>query len=231
MLFLRVSDLKPSRFQLSQLKPTFVGILAIFAIGLASVVLASPVFAHPGSGHSIPQTGFAAFMSGLIHPLTGFDHLAFIVALGLLASTVGRRGLAVPVLVIATVLVGAILPIAGTHLPALETVISASVLGLGLVLAWQRQPNLALIAGCAAIFGIFHGYAYGEFVAGASAGLFAGYYVGLTIAHGILGSLAYGAGQLLRSYRNDEAPNLGLRFAGFAICGVGMTLLSSLLLV
>ena len=231
MLFLRVSDLKPSRFQLSQLKPTFVGILAIFAIGLASVVLASPVFAHPGSGHSIPQTGFAAFMSGLIHPLTGFDHLAFIVALGLLASTVGRRGLAVPVLVIATVLVGAILPIAGTHLPALETFISASVLGLGLVLAWQRQPNLALIASCAAIFGIFHGYAYGELVAGASAGLLAGYYAGLTIAHVVLGFLAYGAGQLLRSYRNDEAPNLGLRFAGFAICGVGMTLLSSVVLV
>ncbi|MDY6936414.1 MAG: HupE/UreJ family protein [Cyanobacteriota bacterium] len=222
MLLLRVSQLKSSA-----LPQKLARTAAILTVGLAPLFIASPAFAHPSASHAIPTNPIEAFFSGITHPLTGFDHLAFVVALGLLASLVNRRSAAIPAVFFLTVIAGASLHLIGTHLPALEVVISASVLGLGLILAWQRQPNLALVVSCAAIFGLFHGYAYGEFVVGASAGLLVTYYIGLTLAQVALGLLAYASGQLLRDRSSEEAPYLSLRFAGFAICGIGMTLLSS----
>ncbi len=226
MLFLRFSNLK-----LSRLKQQLARTIALFAIGLTPLLLVSPAFAHPTAGDKIPANGFEAFLSGIFHPLTGFDHLAFVVALGLVASTVGRRGIAIPVVFFLTVFAGASLHLTGGNLPALELVISASVLGLGLMLVRKGAPNLTLVVSCAAIFGMFHGYAYGEFVVGAPASVSIVYYTGLTVAQAVLGWVAYAMGTLLRSNTDGEASHLWLRFSGFAICGIGMTLLSSVVLV
>ena len=49
-------------------------------------VLTSPVLAHHPVAGKVPANFFEGFLSGLAHPILGPDHVAFVVAAGLLAS-------------------------------------------------------------------------------------------------------------------------------------------------
>ncbi|MCL5444434.1 HupE/UreJ family protein, partial [Lactobacillus johnsonii] len=76
--------------------------------------------------------------SGLLHPLTGADHLLAMVAVGVWSAlAVGAGGgggvgvLRVPLAFVALMLVGAVLGLAGLALPAVEPMIAASLLVVG----------------------------------------------------------------------------------------------------
>ena len=56
------------------------------ALGFSLLVVASPAAAHHPLGGGVPSNFFEGFLSGLAHPVIGFDHLAFIVAIGLVAA-------------------------------------------------------------------------------------------------------------------------------------------------
>lgn len=126
------------------------------------------------SGVASAHTGQAGHLhglvSGFVHPFTGVDHLAAMLAVGLWSST--RRQQAVwqlPLVFLLTLLVGALLALAGLQLSAVEPMIAASVLALGLLLATRvHLPNrvaLGLIAG----FALFHGAAHGQELSGGAA--------------------------------------------------------------
>ncbi|UHL63550.1 HupE/UreJ family protein [Paralcaligenes sp. KSB-10] len=135
-----------------------VGIFSARALGLALVT--GVASAHPG--HEVSSN---MFLSGLIHPLTGFDHLFAMLAVGLwsaLAHKNLRQAAWTPVSFLCLLLAGAFMGIAGLRLPAVEPIITASVLVLGLLVA--SRLSLPTWAGAALVgfFAIFHGMAHGS---------------------------------------------------------------------
>jgi urease accessory protein len=117
---------------------------------------AAPALAHTGLEHA------TSFWSGVLHPLTGPDHVLAMVAVGLWAGVNGGRAVwAWPVAFVSVMLVGGALGMMGVTLPMVEPGILASVIVLGLlVLTAARVPVVvgALLVG---VFAVLHGYAHG----------------------------------------------------------------------
>lgn len=215
-------------FALGDLKARFGWQLAgAAAIVAAGTLLAQPALAHHPFGGSTPDSPLAAFLSGLGHPVIGLDHLAFIIAAGLMAAAMGR-GLSIPVSFVLASLLGTGVHLIGLALPVPELMISASVLGFGVLLALKRRPNHRVVTGLAAAAGLFHGYAYGEAIFGAQMGPLVAYLAGFAAIQTAIALGAYWIGRL--ATRIAEPRGLGLRFAGFVLCGVGATFVSTWLL-
>ena len=84
----------------------------LFVLCTVAACLAPAVaFAHPGPG---PYMGL---VPGFMHPLTGADHLLVMVAVGILAATLGGRALrALPLTFLAVMALGSVLGINGVGL-------------------------------------------------------------------------------------------------------------------
>ena len=118
--------------------------------------------AHAHPGH---EAG-ASFAAGALHPLTGFDHLLALVAVGLLAARMGGRArLVIPAAFLSSLLAGVALGFAGVQLDFVEPAIAASIVVCG-VLAWLPPRQLPVAtAALAALFAVFHGNAHGTEIA------------------------------------------------------------------
>ncbi|MBX6374986.1 MAG: HupE/UreJ family protein [Acetobacteraceae bacterium] len=175
------------------------------AAAAGAIVLGLPglAHAHHAMGGAIPSTGWQGFVSGLAHPVIGIDHLAFLLAAGVLAAGV-RRPVAVLALLSFVVAgaAGTLLHLAGVGLGPVEAVVALTALSAGLVLA--VAPDVRRIGGAGlviafAIAGLFHGHAYAEAVVGAQAGPIGAYLVGLAIVQAVLGlGVMEGARRLTR---------------------------------
>lgn len=112
-----------------------------WAVGLGAGIawLASgPAFAHHALGGRLPATGWEGFLSGLAHPVIGPDHLAFVVAIGLIAARQPWR-YGIPLGFVLAGLVGTGIHLAGWDpLGLTELVIASSVVLFGLLLAQSR---------------------------------------------------------------------------------------------
>lgn len=180
--------------------------------GLAAALIAGPAFAHPGHG----VDGFAA---GALHPITGLDHLLAMLAVGLWAGLVFRKAWWVwPATFIGFMLAGFAVAGLGAAFPAVETVIVASVIALGLATAIDLK--LPTLAGCAAIavFATAHGYAHGAEIAGASVLPFV---AGFALSTALL----YGAGVALSWLAVRHSGQALTRAAGFGIAAAGAVML------
>lgn len=204
-------------------------------LGLGSVVrlsiiisallgIAIPAYAHHPSGGEISATFLEGFLSGLGHPVVGFDHLVFVVSVGLLASTVAR-GYWIPLSFILTALVGTGLHLMLVDMPMVEVIISASVIASGILLAKLEKLNTAILVVLAGVAGLFHGYAYGEAIVGATAVPLAAYLLGFTLIQAIIALSAYKMVVIIKEH-SVARPDF-LRFAGFIAIGSGMTFLAS----
>ena len=157
---------------------------------LPFLLMPTMAFAHPGHpGHTAP------FTEGWMHPLGGVDHILAMVAVGLWAATsTDRRGLwALPLGFVAAMILGGVLGAAGVHLPAVEPMILASSVILGLAVALALRPSLGFALPVAALFGLFHGHAHGA--EGPAAGL-AAYAAGFVLATAALHLAGIGLGKL-----------------------------------
>lgn len=124
---------------------------------LAAALLPSAALAHPGHVHDEGQ-----FVHGLAHPVGGADHLLAMVALGLLAAQLcGRAVWALPLTFVAAMLGGGMLGAAGIALPAVEPMILASVVILGVLVAVAARLPMAALLPMVAAFGAAHGWAHG----------------------------------------------------------------------
>lgn len=189
--------------------------------GLSLLLVGAPAFAHHPFGGSAPVNAFEGFLSGLGHPVIGADHLAFVIAAGLLAA-VFNRGLLIPVAFVAASLLGTVVHLMSINLPAPEVIISTSVLLFGALLAMKKTLPAGVIAVLAAVAGLFHGYAYGEAVVGAEMTPLLAYLLGFaTIQMGIAAAI-----YRLTKRLDHEQGALNLRFAGFTLAGVGTAFLS-----
>ena len=165
---------------------------------IAAYALSTYAAAHPG--HEVDAHGIS-FMDGLLHPLTGLDHLAAMLAVGLwsaLSATSARRMWLAPVAFAGMLLVGALLGLNGLALPAVEPMIAASLLVMGLLVATRAKLPLAVTAGVVGVFAVFHGIAHGTELAGGGNGFAP--LLGMLVATIALHLAGVGLGLALRSH-------------------------------
>lgn len=184
---------------------------------LPCLALSTTAMAHTGAeAHS--------FIAGALHPMTGWDHLLAMLAVGLLAGRGGgRMRWWMPASFVAAMAAGAVLGANGVSVPLVEVGIACSLIAFGSALISQRPlraPMLVLTAG----FALFHGHAHGtEMGANFSA---VSYAVGFLLATALL----HAVGFLLTTQNLRPLQQAALlKWSGSAIAAVGMVSLGALL--
>ncbi len=150
-------------------------------------LLPLPALAHHPMGGTTPSTLWQGFASGIGHPVIGPDHLAFLVAAGVLAAALPLRSgvLAILAFVLGGFL-GSLVHLAGIGLGPVETVIAFSVLAAGVALLWNRLPA-TLLPVAFGIAGLFHGHAFAEAIIGAEQGVLVAYLAALALTQAGIG--------------------------------------------
>ncbi|MDE2372117.1 MAG: HupE/UreJ family protein [Burkholderiales bacterium] len=159
-------------------------------------------------------TGLAA---GLLHPVTGLDHVLAMVAVGLWGAVLGPPAIWVlPIAFPVAMAFGALLGMAGMPLPGVEIGIAISALVLGLLVTSRRRLPLPLALALVAAFAVCHGHAHGrELPAGGDALL---YSLGFVIATGSL----HAAGIALGALDRWPAGRVVVRLAGLGVASGGL---------
>lgn len=203
-----------------------VGIIAF--LGVLLFLATPPVLAHHPLGGKLPGNFFEGMMSGFGHPIIGFDHLAFVIASGLMAVGIAR-GILIPIAFMIATGIGAGIHLQGIDLPIPEIIIAASVVLFGVLLVIRQNKKLVinntlLISGLAALAGIFHGHAYGEGIFGAETTPLVAYLIGFTLIQLVISlGIYFLTNQVIKSI----AFKYITRFAGLAIASTGLVFLAS----
>lgn len=189
---------------------------ALFLI--AACAISTGASAHIGA--DISTHAHSGLLDGLLHPLTGLDHLAAMLAVGFWSALTARRLWTTPLAFAALLLVGALLGLSGIELPAVEPVIAASLLVLGLLVALRSRLPALLAAALVGGFAVFHGVAHGVELSGAA-------HIGAPLAGMLVATLAlHGIGLGLGLACRDKA--WLSRAAGAGVAAFGMTLLTQM---
>lgn len=177
------------------------------------------LFAHAGHDHA------DGFVHGLLHPLTGADHLVALLAVGLWAAMLGGRSVwLVPTAFLAMVVIGGFTGIVALDPFYIETGIVTSLLVLGLLIALAvRIPAWAAVL-VVGTFAAFHGLAHGAEMPFSASAL--EYGSGLVLASAAILACAVMMGLGLKSL----APLPVLRVSGAACALFGTALMIGLFL-
>lgn len=216
----------PRSISLRTLNP--IRLLTLFTV-LSVLLKSAPALAHHLMGGKTPTNFSEGFFSGLAHPVIGFDHFAFIVAVGLLAG-IKRKGILIAIAFVLSAMLGTGLHLMGTSLPEAELFISGSVLLFGILLALKDSPNTPLMMVLAALAGVCHGYAYGEAIFGASMTPLLAYLLGFTAIQMAIAVSVMMLSQSLSRRQDVSQPPLKVRSAGLVLCGIGAAFFSSQLI-
>ncbi|MGF1541189.1 MAG: HupE/UreJ family protein [Pleurocapsa sp.] len=200
------------------------------AAGIVGIelLITAPAFAHHPLGGKMPANFFEGIMSGFGHPMIGLDHLAFIVASGLMAVGM-TAGIIIPIAFVIATGIGAGIHLALIDLPIPEIVIAATVVLFGYLLVIKgkkREKNnyYLLITTLAGLSGIFHGFAYGEGIFGAEPTPLVAYLIGFTIIQLAISLVTY---ILATKLSKRISLKYITRFVGSAIAAIGIVFLSS----
>jgi len=185
----------------------------------AIVTLALPLLAqaHPGhDGHDLTWS----FGTGFGHPLSGWDHLLAMLAVGIWAARLGGRARwLVPAAFVSTMTVGAALAQSGLTIPGIEQGIAASLFILGLLIAFAVQLPVTLGMGLVGVFALFHGLAHGAEMPATNIGF--SYGAGFVVATVLLHVTGLGLGITMQ-----KQPVLA-RLTGGAVAAAGVLALVS----
>jgi len=192
--------------------------VATAALGALPLLASAHVGADGAAHHDI------GFVQGFLHPFTGMDHLAAMVAVGLWSALIARSArdvLWAPVGFAAMLLAGALVGLAGVQVPAVEPMIAASLLVIGLLVVTRLRLPGPVAAAVVGAFAVFHGVAHGYELSGDhGAGLAIG---GMVLATALLHAGGIAIGWALRR-RTVWLP----RVAGAAVALFGAALLAQL---
>lgn len=200
---------------------------AAVAVSALSALAPSPALAHHVMDGAMPTTFLQGLLSGLGHPIIGPDHLAFVLAVGIL-SALFARGYVAPLVFVVATLLGCVVHLFSLDLPVAEPAIAFSVVAAGALVFLWRPFDLRVFALLAAVAGVFHGYAYGESIVGAEPSPLAAYLVGFAIVQSAISLAAYFATRAWFS-KNARVARYGVRVAGCLVAAVGLFFLSSAL--
>lgn len=181
--------------------------IALIAAALAPAV----AYAHEETGQA------AGFLAGLLHPVTGVDHVLAMISVGLWGAVLGPPAIWVlPVAFPLVMALGGLMGLLGIPLPGVEIGIALSAIVLGTMVLAEARPPIWLAALIVAVFAVFHGHAHGrELPEGTSALL---YSLGFVIATGLL----HAVGILLGAAYRWPAGRRGLRVAGAGVALAGI---------
>ncbi|MGO4682413.1 HupE/UreJ family protein [Hyphomicrobium sp. 2TAF46] len=188
-------------------------------VGAALILTAGPALAHVGAGP------VDTFSHGFMHPLSGIDHVLAMVAVGLFAANLGGAALwLVPSAFVGTMIFGGALGYYGWPLPMVEEAIGASVVVMGLAIAFGvRLPTIAAMA-LVGLFALFHGHAHGSEGMGLGVG-FLPYAAGFVCTTALLHIAGIALGLSLDRLGNTPATILK-RSAGTAGAIAGVSILA-----
>jgi len=192
---------------------------------IAAYAISTGASAHIGT----ELHGHDSFMTGLLHPLGGMDHLLAMLAVGIWSAVSARRAgpalLWGPLAFANMLVLGALLGLQGVGGVVVEPMVAASVLALGLLVLTRQGMgvvgSMALVGG----FAVFHGLAHGAELAaitdvgGNAVAAIAGMFT-TTIALHLLG---VALGWTLRT-----SPVWATRATGSAVASSGVALLLQL---
>ena len=181
---------------------------------LLLALLPSIAFAHTGGDGGTHHT--LGFTEGFIHPLTGLDHLVAMILVGIWSAMNTKRWWVAPVSFASLLLVGALIGMAGVAIPITEYIVAASLLGVGLMVAFQLKLSAVLGAVIIGSFAIFHGLAHGAELSHSFAAL-----SGMVIATATLHIVGLGIGYLL-AYSATNALWSRVIGGGSSLLGIGL---------
>ncbi len=180
-------------------------------LAAALMLLATPALAHTGQGVA------GGFTTGFLHPITGPDHVVAMVAVGMWGAFLGPPAIwLLPIVFPLVMSAGGVLGVLGVPLPGVEIGIALSAIGLGAMVAFAARPPLWIAAVLVGAFAIFHGYAHGAELPGATNAL--AYGIGFVVATGLLHLCGISFGLLVRWPLGERV----VRATGGAIMCVGL---------
>lgn len=137
-----------------------LGLLFFIVIFSISTGALSHTGVDAGSHHG-------SFIQGLLPPLSGNDHLAAMVAVGLWSAVALRSLWQAPLSFVFLLTIGALAAFSGFEPPVVEPIIGASMLILGLLVAARKGMPVTAVVALVGVFAFFHGVAHGtELAAG-----------------------------------------------------------------
>jgi urease accessory protein len=186
----------------------------VVAAAVTATALLSPeaTLSHVESG----TAGDGGFVGGALHPVTGLDHVAAMVAVGLWGAILGAPAIwLLPIAFPLIMAFGAVLGVMGAPLPAIDLGIAASGIVLGAMVATSARPPLTIAFALISLFAIFHGHSHGAALPDFGVPLL--YAAGFVIATGLLHVCGIALGLLVRW----PAGHTAVRVTGALIVIVG----------
>ena len=153
---------------------------AVYTTLLCSFVM--PAAAHTGVGATDD------FVSGLMHPWQGLDHIIVMVAIGLWGCLLIKRLVwQLPASFLLAMLGGAAINLQGLSLSFAQQWVNLSVIVFSLIVVFKPSLSSIVAIGIASFFAIYHGYVHtSEIEVGANkSNYIAGFLVSTTILHGL----------------------------------------------
>lgn len=190
-----------------------IKVLQSFILALTLAIVPGVAYAHDGTNLAL-----GGFLSGLVHPVLGYDHLLAMLSVGILSAQIGGRAIwTVPATFVSVMAVGGFLGLIDIGLTATEFGIAVSLVILGSVIAAERRLSILVAMVGVGFFAIFHGYAHGsEVPETAEPFLYAlGFLIGTALIH-ITGVVI---GDISRHY---ERGKIILRVGGALIALIGL---------
>lgn len=190
-------------------------------VGMTSI----PAYAHHPLDGMAMETFTQGALSGVGHPILGFDHMFFVVLVGIAAAYSGYQRSA-PLAYITAMAVGCLMMSLGVALPMKEMIIGLSLVIVGSFVLSGKALSLPMAAVLFAGFGLFHGSAFGDTIAtqeaAAGASVLVGYLIGLCVVQYIIALVAGLA--MTQVWKALDASALAPRIVGAAVAGAGMFL-------
>ena len=187
------------------------------ALAAALALVPSIAFAHTGVNveHDLAQ--------GIMHPISGLDHILAMVAVGVFAYVPGGRALyIVPLAFVTMMIVGFFFGLGGLSMPFVELGIALSSVVIGGAAAFGKPIKTVVAAALVGTFAVFHGVAHGtEMPLGASGLDYAlGFIAATALLHFVGIAAALIVGKLTGRFGKPVARTAG---GFFALVGLGIT--------
>jgi urease accessory protein len=126
------------------------------------ILSATLLMAMTGLAQAHPNHSVFGVAQGFLHPITGWDHIVAMVAVGFFAANLGGRALwAVPLSFVSMMAFGGALGMAALPLPFVEMGIFLSVVVLAGAAVLRLQASLPVAIALCGFFAVFHGFAHG----------------------------------------------------------------------
>jgi urease accessory protein len=174
------------------------------------LVLCRTASAHhlPPGFEEVDEFDHQSFTGGLLHPLTGLDHIVTFIAAGWIAFAMARSTRSLAAMAVSFI-AGLALGNGGIALPMLEQGLSLSVLAAGVMLLTQWGAAAPIIL---SVIAFWHGNAHGGEMPGFNAAS------GLLLASASLTAFGFAIGSF--ASKHQRLTTLG----GAAVCVIGLAL-------